>query len=67
MESVVRLRGFSRAAEELNVTQSSVSQHIKLLEEWSGHKLLIRGARQTSPTEAGVRLAAAVADGFGDY
>ena len=65
MESVVRLKGFGRAAEELNVTQSAVSQHIKSLEEWTGHKLLIRGARATSPTEAGIRLAAAVTEGFG--
>ncbi len=65
MEAVVRLRGFGRAAEELNVTQSAVSQHIKSLEEWIGHKLLVRGARKTAPTEAGVRLAAAVTEGFG--
>ncbi len=64
MEAVVRLKGFGRAAEELNVTQSAVSQHIKSLEEWIGHKLLIRGARRTVPTETGIRLAAAVAEGF---
>ncbi|WP_445810859.1 helix-turn-helix domain-containing protein [Yoonia sp.] len=32
-EAVVRLRGFGRAAEELGVTQSSVSQHVKVVEE----------------------------------
>lgn len=65
LESVVRLRGFGRAAEELNVTQSAVSQHVKLLEEWIGHRLLIRGPRETKATENGLAVAAAVAQGFG--
>ncbi len=65
LEAVVRLRGFGRAAEELNVTQSAVSQHIKSLEEWTGHKLLLRGARKTVATEKGLRLASAVAEGYG--
>lgn len=65
LETVVRLNGFGRAAEELSVTQSAVSQHIKSLEEWTGHKLLIRGARKTVPTDSGLRLASAVAEGFG--
>ena len=65
LESVVRNHGFGRAAEELNVTQSAVSQHIKAIEEWTGHKLLIRGPRQTVATEQGVLLANAVAEGFG--
>ena len=64
-EAVVRLNGFGRAAEEMNVTQSAVSQHVKALEEWTGHQLLIRGARKTVPTERGLQLALAVADGFG--
>ena len=65
LESVVRLKGFGRAAEELNVTQSAVSQHIRSLEEWLGQKLLIRGPRQTLPTDVGQRLTAAVTAGFG--
>ena len=66
LESVVRLRGFGRAAEELNVTQSAVSQHVKSLEEWLGHKLLNRKHQLTEPTEAGERLAEAVREGFGN-
>lgn len=65
LESVVRLRGFGRAAEELRVTQSAVSQHIKQLEDWLGHQLLIRKGRETLPTPDGERLAAAVQTGFG--
>jgi len=40
LEAVVRLRGFGRAAEELNVTQSAVSQQVKQLEDWLGVRLL---------------------------
>jgi LysR family glycine cleavage system transcriptional activator len=64
LEAVVRLRGFGRAAEEMNVTQSAVSQHIKQLENWLGHRLLIRQNPHTVPTEHGARLANAVRDGF---
>lgn len=64
-ESVVRLRGFARAAEELGVTQSSVSQHVKALEEWIGHTLLVRGARNTMATKQGQLLADAISSGIG--
>jgi LysR family glycine cleavage system transcriptional activator len=63
-ESVARLRGFGRAAEEMGVTQSAVSQQVKALEEWLGCKLVTRGRRAT-PTEDGARLAQVVAQGFG--
>ncbi len=65
LEAVVRLEGFGRAAQDLNVTQSAVSQHVKQLEEWLGHPLLIRRSRQTIPTDQGARLAQAVRAGFG--
>jgi LysR family transcriptional regulator, glycine cleavage system transcriptional activator len=42
-----------------------VSQHVRLLEDWTGHRLLIRGARDSRPTEEGRLLAAAVAEGLG--
>lgn len=64
-ESVARLRGFGRAAEELGVTQSAVSQQVKSLEEWLGCRLLTRGAGRATPTEEGARLAQGVASGFG--
>lgn len=65
-ESVARLRGFGRAAEELGVTQSAVSQHVKSLEEWLGLRLIHRGAGRAVATEEGARLAVAVAEGFGE-
>lgn len=64
-EAVARLRGFGRAAEELGVTQSAVSQHVKSLEEWLGQRLLVRGGGRVSPTAEGSRLAGAVKQGFG--
>lgn len=64
LEAVVRLRGFSRAAEELNVTQSAVSQHVKQLEEWLGLPLLLRHGRSVVPTQAGAELARATQQSF---
>jgi LysR family transcriptional regulator, glycine cleavage system transcriptional activator len=64
-EAVVRLNGFSRAADELGMSQSAVSQHVRLLEDWTGQRLLVRGARSSHPTDEGRRLAEAVADGLG--
>lgn len=64
-ESVARLRGFGRAAEELGVSQSAVSQHVKALEKWLGARLVRRGGGVVVPTEQGMRLALAVGEGFG--
>jgi LysR family glycine cleavage system transcriptional activator len=63
-EAVVRLRGFARAAEELGVTQSSVSQHVKVVEEWIGRALLVRGPRDTVATNEGKILATTIANGI---
>lgn len=53
---VARLRNFSRAAEELSLSQSAVSRHIEALEERFGLELFTRGGRGATLTEAGVRL-----------
>lgn len=63
-ESVARLRGFGRAAEELGVSQSAVSQHVKALEKWLGVRLVRRGGGQVMPTRQGDLLATAVGDNF---
>ena len=52
-ESSARHLSFTRAADELNVTQSAVSQQIKLLENFTGEPLFIRGARSLQLTNAG--------------
>ena len=63
-EAVVRLGGFRRAAEDLGMTQSAVSQHVRRLEEWLGRTLLIRGPRNSTPTAEGLRLNEAVTSGL---
>jgi len=51
--AVAERGGFGAAASTLNVAQSALSRHIKLLEHELGGTLLERGARGVSPTEAG--------------
>jgi DNA-binding transcriptional LysR family regulator len=51
--AAVEAGSFSRAAEELHITQSAVSQRIKLLEEHFGHQLLDRAASGLELTPAG--------------
>jgi DNA-binding transcriptional LysR family regulator len=48
--SVYENKSFSRASEELNLTQPSVSAHVKKLEEELGVKLFDRVGRKTIPT-----------------
>ncbi|MBY4893823.1 LysR family transcriptional regulator [Jannaschia sp. EhC01] len=64
-EAVVRLGGFSAAANELGVSQSAVSQHVKSLEEWLGQELLVRGARTSKATRYGALLAREIDRGLG--
>lgn len=53
---VARERSFTRAAAQLGVSQSALSQTIRGLEERLGLRLLTRTTRSVSPTEAGHRL-----------
>lgn len=48
--------GFTRAAELLNMTQSTISQQLGRLEEAVGRSLIDRSARPIRPTTAGERL-----------
>lgn len=64
-EVVVRHATFSAAADELGVSQSAVSQHVKQLEEWLGQQLIQRGARRSVPTRQGEKLALSIAKGLG--
>lgn len=64
-EAVVRLGSFSAAANDLGVSQSAVSQHVKSLEEWLGQELLVRGARTSKGTRHGTLLAREIDRGLG--
>lgn len=52
-EAVVRHLNFTRAAEELGMTQAAVSYQIKLLEERVGAPLFLRKPRQVELSEVG--------------
>ena len=54
--AVVERKSFSRAAEQLGLTQPAVSQQIRSLEKRFGRQLLDRSGRRVEPTEAGRRL-----------
>src|SRR5579885_1565088 len=49
-------RSFARAAEQLGVSRSRLSETIRGLEEKLGVRLLNRTTRSVAPTEAGERL-----------
>ena len=61
---IARLRSFTRAAAEIGVSPSALSQTMRSLEERLGYRLLTRTTRSVSTTEAGERLLAAVAPRF---
>jgi DNA-binding transcriptional LysR family regulator len=54
--AVARERSFTRAAAQLGVSQSALSQTIRGLEARLGLRLLTRTARRIAPTEAGEHL-----------
>ncbi len=54
--TIVETGSFTRSAQRLNTTQSTVSQQLGRLEETLGHELISRSARPARPTAAGERL-----------
>lgn len=58
--TVAREGSFTRAAAQLRVSQSALSQTIRGLEERLGVRLLTRTTRRVAPTDAGERLLAAI-------
>ncbi|MBO9169396.1 LysR substrate-binding domain-containing protein [Rhizobium sp. L245/93] len=64
-ETVARLGSFTKAGEEIGMTQTAVSYQIKLLEENIGEALFLRRPRQISLTETGLRLLPKVTEAFG--
>lgn len=55
-EAVARHGSFSRAAEELGMTQTAVSYQIRLLEDHIGEQLFLRQPRQIVNTDAANRM-----------
>jgi len=63
-DAAARHMSFTEAAAELHVTQSAVSQHIRLLEDRLGHALFHRLPRGLRLTEAGKAYLPVVHDAF---
>lgn len=53
---VAQLKNYTKAAEELHLTQPAVSQHIKKLEEYYGCKLIRVSGKSVGLTEGGKNL-----------
>jgi DNA-binding transcriptional LysR family regulator len=62
--AVAREQSFTRAAAQLGVSQSALSQTVRGLEARLGLRLLTRTTRSVAPTEAGERLLHALAPRF---
>lgn len=54
--SIVKYHSFSKAAEELYLTQPTVSAHISALEEEMGVQLIVRSTKAVYPSPAGAIL-----------
>ncbi|PMY64052.1 MULTISPECIES: LysR substrate-binding domain-containing protein [Pseudomonas] len=63
-EAAARLESFSKASEELHLTQAAISKQIRSLEEFLGVALFIRRNRAVFLTAAGVEFRDAVRTAF---
>lgn len=63
-EAVARLGSFTKAGEELGMTQTAVSYQIKLLEEHLGELLFTREARRITLTQTAERLLPKATEAF---
>lgn len=63
-EAVARHLSFTKAGEELGMTQAAVSYQIRILEERVGAPLFLRRPRQIALSETGARLAPQVHQAF---
>lgn len=52
-EAAARLQSFSRAAEELHITQSAISHQVRVLEDHLGQPLFRRIGRRIELVDAG--------------
>ena len=63
-EAAARHLSFTRAAGELHLTQSAVSQHVRSLESFLGRELFVRKTRALELTEAGANYLPIVREAF---
>jgi LysR family glycine cleavage system transcriptional activator len=63
-EAAARHQSFTKAAEELGMTQAAVSYQVKVLEDRLGKPLFVRLPKKVELSETGRRLAPAVAAAF---
>ncbi len=63
-EAAARHLSFTLAAQELNLTQSAISQHVRSLEAYLGRELFVRRTRALILTEAGSNYLPTVREAF---
>jgi LysR family transcriptional regulator, glycine cleavage system transcriptional activator len=63
-EAAVRLRSFTRAADELALTQGAVSQHVRMLEAHVGETLFVREHMGVAPTPRAQTLVLQIRQGL---
>lgn len=63
-QAVARRLSFKKAGEDLLITQSAVSHHIRQLEEFTGARLFVRKARTIDLTPDGTNFYSATAEAF---
>ena len=63
-EASVRLKSLTRAAEELHVTPSAITQHVRAVESWAGTPLFRRTGRLVIPSDVAEAAATSLGEGF---
>jgi LysR family glycine cleavage system transcriptional activator len=63
-ESAARHESFAKAASELNLTATAISQHVRALEDWLGIPLFVRHPRGVALTKEGREFGSAVTHGL---
>ena len=64
LEASVRLKSFARAAEELGVTASAITQHVRTVEDWVGKPLFQRRGRFVVPSDIAEAAMPSLREGF---